>query len=205
MVESRSNSEHGDGTGSAPAPRDSDDVGADSHACHSDATHLDASPLCPQCLAELPPRVAFCPKCNAPVGAFATYDPIQQIYSTGWLYRRAIGGGISTIAFVGMWLIFGPMTLITLLALASPAYNPFVEFDPLRWGLALLFAVLEITILTMVTRSYIHFKRRKPGHCAKCLYNLAHLTEPRCPECGTPFDPQWVADEIETASQDTTD
>lgn len=26
--------------------------------------------------------------------------------------------------------------------------------------------------------------------CAKCGYSLMHLTKPRCPECGTPFDPQ---------------
>jgi hypothetical protein len=29
-----------------------------------------------------------------------------------------------------------------------------------------------------------------PGHCAKCGYNLRGLPEPRCPECGTPFDPR---------------
>jgi len=191
---------HGD-SGSTPQFSESSDAAETSPTGHPDATNLDASPLCPQCLTELPPRVAFCPKCTAPVGAFATYDPIQQIYSTGWLYRRAIGGGISTIAFVGMWLIFGPTTLFTLLALVSPAYGPFVDFDPLRWGLALFFVVLQITILTMVTRSYIHFKRRKPGQCAACHYDLANLTEPRCPECGTPFDSQWIADEIEMATE----
>jgi len=31
--------------------------------------------------------------------------------------------------------------------------------------------------------------RRFPGHCLKCGYNLRGLPEPRCPECGTPFDP----------------
>jgi len=29
--------------------------------------------------------------------------------------------------------------------------------------------------------------RRKLGHCRHCGYNLRGLTEPRCPECGTPF------------------
>lgn len=27
------------------------------------------------------------------------------------------------------------------------------------------------------------------GHCRECGYNLAGLPEPRCPECGTKFDP----------------
>lgn len=31
-------------------------------------------------------------------------------------------------------------------------------------------------------------KRRKLGLCFNCGYNLRALTEPRCPECGTPFE-----------------
>ena len=34
-----------------------------------------------------------------------------------------------------------------------------------------------------------HRSRPVPGHCQKCGYNLAGLPEPRCPECGTEFDP----------------
>ncbi len=32
----------------------------------------------------------------------------------------------------------------------------------------------------------------KPGHCIECEYPLIGLPEPRCPECGTPFDPSEV-------------
>lgn len=28
--------------------------------------------------------------------------------------------------------------------------------------------------------------------CLRCGYNLLHLIEPRCPECGQPFDPAWL-------------
>lgn len=31
-----------------------------------------------------------------------------------------------------------------------------------------------------------------PGVCEKCGYNLTGLTEPRCPECGTPFAPEHL-------------
>ncbi len=31
--------------------------------------------------------------------------------------------------------------------------------------------------------------------CERCGYNLTGLTEPRCPECGTPFDPKLLAGE----------
>jgi hypothetical protein len=31
-------------------------------------------------------------------------------------------------------------------------------------------------------------RRRKRGECLRCGYNLNGLTEPRCPECGRPFE-----------------
>lgn len=31
-----------------------------------------------------------------------------------------------------------------------------------------------------------------PGRCRKCRYDLRGLLEPRCPECGTPFDPRRI-------------
>ena len=33
------------------------------------------------------------------------------------------------------------------------------------------------------------YRRRKRGLCLKCGYDLRGLTEPRCPECATEFDP----------------
>ena len=35
-------------------------------------------------------------------------------------------------------------------------------------------------------------KQRNPWICVQCGYLLRGLTEPRCPECGTPFDPKLL-------------
>jgi hypothetical protein len=41
-----------------------------------------------------------------------------------------------------------------------------------------------------------------PPHCRNCDYNLKGLTEPRCPECGTPFPPSLLASNIEDDPKD---
>ena len=43
--------------------------------------------------------------------------------------------------------------------------------------------------------AWILYRNRKEiaGRCRSCGYNLRGLSEPRCPECGTPFDQNLVA------------
>jgi hypothetical protein len=59
--------------------------------------------------------------------------------------------------------------------LSGPGWTPVVPFS-----IPPLVAVLR----GPVRRHY----RRKHGRCARCGYLLTGLTEPRCPECGTPID-----------------
>ncbi len=146
------------------------------------------TPLCPHCLAEVTERTDFCPKCSAPVGAFSTLDPMKQIYSTGWLFRRASGEGVSVFAVIGMWVILGPPVLLLVITMIFGDRPRTIDLLGLgRVGLGILVAVLYGAILFRVTNSYWRFKLRKPGHCV-CGYDLRKLTEPRCPECARPFD-----------------
>ena len=48
-----------------------------------------------------------------------------------------------------------------------------------------LFAILPAIEVALRTRSR---RRRRMGRCVACEYDLRGLTEPRCPECATPFD-----------------
>jgi predicted amidophosphoribosyltransferase len=163
----------------------------------------DAIPLCPHCLHEIDSTTQLCAHCTAPVGAFATYDPFKQIASTGWMYRKAISEGTSGFAFAGIWIIFGPTTCLTVLALLYTAFGrgfvPSVDLlFTARFALLLLLTAVQVIILATVTRSYVRMRRRRAGHCERCSYNLRGLPEPRCPECGTAFEPPEFADETDT-------
>ena len=60
-----------------------------------------------------------------------------------------------------------------------------VTYGQSLWAPMLLFATLPTCDVGLAVRRR---KRRKLGLCIGCGYELTGLTEPRCPECNTPFD-----------------
>ncbi len=82
------------------------------------------------------------------------------------------------------------MQLVDFLTTNQVAPPPTLVPTPSKLSLMLIFAsgMLVISVVSHVWhRARLH--RRFPSdHCQKCGYNLEGLTEPRCPECGTPFD-----------------
>ncbi len=61
-----------------------------------------------------------------------------------------------------------------------------------RGGIAVPLWIPTVSFATMFWWSFLPIhrrrKRKKLGLCLKCGYNLEGLTEPRCPECNTPFE-----------------
>jgi hypothetical protein len=85
---------------------------------------------------------------------------------------------------------------------AFPVYAfwaaPPVEFHRLAMAgiCSLLLLVPALGILSIVTvvlsvREVLSHSV-EVGRCSKCGYNLSGLRDPRCPECGTPFDPSML-------------
>ncbi|MCP4245879.1 MAG: zinc ribbon domain-containing protein [bacterium] len=151
--------------------------------------------LCPSCMVEADPGADFCDSCGAPIGTFSTLDPIKAIHSQGWAYRRAISGRTSPFIFWGMLLIFGPA------AVGSAAIIGFGggSLHPVSVISAVLLLSLYGAILYRVTKGYLKYRRARPGRCYECGYPFHGLPEPRCPECGTRFDP----DDLETDEFDS--
>lgn len=93
---------------------------------------------------------------------------------------------------------FGPWTIVFALCAGLPAY--YYLFPALRLS-PLLFPVLIIgcwLACVMMFRGRIQrclrkeLRQRGCAICIKCGYDLRGQVEPRCPECGSPFDANLV-------------
>jgi len=147
-------------------------------------------------MAPIGPLEDFCHECGRPITAMAAMDPFKQVFAQGHIYREAASRPRSLFVVLGMWLIFGPAVLGMSLVLqpsnlsrtlfgTGSSVQGYLELV-LSLGLVVLYAVL----LYRVTANYLRSKDAEPGHCLECGYNLTGLSEPRCPECGVPFDPE---------------
>ena len=106
------------------------------------------------------------------------------IYS-GW--RLGYGGALWLgIAEAGVVLVF--VLLVNLLSWSPiKAQAPFIGM-----GAAYLLAAIPASI-----HAWSHPPRvLTPGECEKCGYNLFGLREPRCPECGLPFNPAAMVQQM---------
>ena len=177
---------------------DSDPPITDPSAGSAATPNHDGTPVCPHCMADVAPDADFCQRCGDPLSSLATMDPYKQIFAQGYIYREAASRPKSWIVLLGMWLIFTPMVMAASCSLISNSLS-LQQMGPgliqpvlfLLFGLGLL--VLYSAILFRVTsRYFVQRSRIKNRVCIECGYNLTGLSVPRCPECGSSFDPEEV-------------
>jgi hypothetical protein len=143
---------------------------------------------CPTCMEANYPDAHFCRKCGMPLSAMAGMDPLKQIYAEGWIFRRAVSGRPSVIVLLGMWLIFGPALVLTVVAAGPVLSGGRSASDILSLLLTAGFAILYGAILLRVTLRYAHRRRQPPGHCEECGHPVSDPPARRCPECGAVID-----------------
>lgn len=95
-----------------------------------------------------------------------------------WAWAIGLAHLVLPFAMFGLVALFnmGPLQ-------ARPAF--------LRADAVFLVVMVPLSIIACLRGPAIRaFKH--PGLCGRCGYPLHGLTEPRCPECGTPFDPKLL-------------
>lgn len=114
----------------------------------------------------------------------------QQVASIG---RSMADHSIGRLA--RKWRVAYVIDALTTVCVVMGAYGLRVDFSCRTYRTAcFLLVTLEAclwgwAILVLYKLRLILNQHLRGVQCSKCSYLLTGLTEPRCPECGTPFDP----------------
>lgn len=116
-----------------------------------------------------------------------------------WLVNLA---GVAGAALCGVMLAF--VADFGLRFWRKLELNPDMFFDQYFriWLVASIFAVFVWGLGCLVLLWQAIARRRggpEPGFCRNCGYNLFGLRDPRCPECGTVFEPDTNGTDAPTA------
>jgi hypothetical protein len=110
--------------------------------------------LCISCTAPNNPSAHFCAKCGAPLTSYASTGPFESIFAEGSVYRSAVERPQKLVVVLGIWLLFGPVTLGGVM-IASFSDESFM-IRVMGIGLA----AISIAMLWKTTRNYL--ARKKP-------------------------------------------
>jgi len=111
--------------------------------------------LCLSCMKANDGAAVFCRYCNAALGLTDNPDLLQRIAHEGAVYSKAVEGKPKPIVLIGVWLLFLPVLIISLLSAVSLAFEgergsiSFVFF----WVL-IISAFFSLTMIYKVTRNY---------------------------------------------------
>lgn len=130
------------------------------------------------------------------IGYGATAALVMTIYLGGILliclplrrYRVAILVPIitNTIAFAAGFTV--GQVILALESPASPLPPPRISITMTSLTLMVFAGVPALLLSAIVFVRNRYWPYYEPGRCRVCEYNLHGLPEPRCPECGTPFE-----------------
>lgn len=116
---------------------------------------------------------------------------VESVMATGPVIFMAgtllVGLGIHASYLHAVWLGAAHMVICILLFALVVVYSWTPDEATMPFALIGLGYVAVSLPLTLWARAHCPALRR-PWQCVNCGYLLYGLTEPRCPECGTPFD-----------------
>ena len=133
---------------------------------------------------------------------FAGITSFVPLYLTVWIHwgltpnckASAWSRNARLVAATAGWIVevaLHVLLFIVLLPISGPAVNHMITAG--SFASAGILAIWLFGRLKPTEEGPISRRRRrervKAGLCATCGYNLSGLTEPRCPECSTEFDP----------------
>jgi hypothetical protein len=126
-------------------------------------TDTEQPSVCPACFFPLPAAtVDACPECRAPLTPSSTFDHLAIISAQGEMFRRGANNP-SGLVVVGMWLLFGPTSVVFVLLAFSNGPLGLVTSVPIL--------LLYAAILWKVTSRYRAARREQSKETVELRYD----------------------------------
>ena len=112
-----------------------------------------AQQLCVSCLALNDPATHLCRKCGAPLSSYASTGPFESLFAEGSVYRAAAERPQKLVVVMGVWMLFGMMSLAGVLLILIGRDTGF--------GYALGGAFMLAISLAMIWKTTRNYRARK--------------------------------------------
>lgn len=110
---------------------------------------------CLSCLAPNAATVDFCGTCGAPISTTSNLDPLKMIRSESFLLEKAAVGRPKPIVLIGIWIIFFPMFVGSVMLAGSQILYGFNSEGFVFFWLGTALAIAASIILYRVTKNYL--------------------------------------------------
>ena len=123
---------------------------------HPELPETNERQLCVSCMAPNDPAAHFCNRCGAPLSSYASTGPFESLFAEGSVYRSAAERPQKLIVVLGVWLIFGMMTLGGILLA--------VIGRDTGWGYSVSGAIMLAIAPVMIWKTTRNYLARKQTH-----------------------------------------
>ena len=121
-----------------------------------DVSPTGESALCVYCLCPNRPDAYWCERCGAPLGATATFGPLESALAVGFAYRAAVRGRPKFFVLLSVWVLCFPSLLanaVTLSIVISSGADLFV--GTIELCLCIIGGAVSAAMLYQVTNNYL--------------------------------------------------
>lgn len=191
--------------------------------CHQNQIPIISAWICPRCQAALSPGSRFCPNCGLTLKSLTSFPRVliaqRLLLVLSWLTclvawllifltaETVLGSGPILFCLGLAIIVLGMILKHPISALIGVAHClmcviflglvNLLDWSPHQAQVPFLI-MGALYMIGMVFPGFVALRKlpksRSPWECQTCGYLLYGLSQPRCPECGTGFDPNLLAE-----------
>ena len=117
--------------------------------------------VCFSCMRPNDADARFCQYCNTPISQGSSNDPLQLAHTEGLIYRRAVESKPKLVVVLGVWIIFFPGVIASLIGVPLIAFEGQGTIGFVLFWLGIITGGFSFLMLYKVTKNYFFFDDKR--------------------------------------------